>query len=182
MKWNVFLLSRPDGRFRMGEVVTGLFSKEKTYHTSPVGGGDGGGGGMSEELEKRVKHLEEGVANINNNVTILTTRSENFATKNEMVEMREGVRLETAKIREGLRDEMAETRERLRAEMAETREVLKIQMSELGAGLTLKMEGLRSGICIDLQKSMNSQIKWLISVVVGVMTLLIAVMAFIFNM
>ncbi|EGH2794918.1 hypothetical protein ID987_000788 [Salmonella enterica] len=112
---------------------------------------------MSEELEKRVKLLEEDVANINNNVAILTTRSENFATKIDMVEMREGVKLETIKIREGLR----------------------IEMSELRSGLTLEMSELRSGLCIEFQKSIRSQTIWLSSLVVGAMTLLVAVMAFI---
>lgn len=54
---------------------------------TPFGGGSGGGG-MAEDLEQRVKKLEEDVTEIRVNIATLTTRSENFATKSDISDLR----------------------------------------------------------------------------------------------
>lgn len=65
---------------------------------------------MNDDLERRVSCLESDVTEIKNNLITLTTRSESFATKSDVLEIREGLRLEMAESRQSLKSEMADLR------------------------------------------------------------------------
>ncbi|WP_423256881.1 hypothetical protein [Escherichia coli] len=98
--------------------------KEKAYNVSnnqETGSGNDGGDGMNDDLERRVSCLESDVTEIKNNLITLTTRSESFATKSDVLEIREGLRLEMAESRQSLKSEMADLRLSLIVEMDEHR-------------------------------------------------------------
>ncbi|MGA6677905.1 hypothetical protein [Escherichia coli] len=84
-------------------------NKVHTQQHAVFDGGDGGDG-MNGNLERRVGRLEGDVTEIKNNLITLTTRSESFATKSDVLEIREGLRLEMAESRESLKIEMANHR------------------------------------------------------------------------
>lgn len=62
---------------------------------------------MNDDLERRVSCLESDVTEIKNNLITLTTRSESFATKSDVLEIREGLRLEMAEHRTELQKSFA---------------------------------------------------------------------------
>ncbi|WP_370608032.1 hypothetical protein [Citrobacter meridianamericanus] len=73
-----------------GETVVELdsYRERELPKTPPFGGGGSGGGGMAEELQQRVKKLEEDVTDIRVNLATLTARSEHFATKSDISDLR----------------------------------------------------------------------------------------------
>lgn len=93
--------------------------------------------------------LESDVTEIKNNLITLTTRSESFATKSDVLEIREGLRLEMAESRQSLKSEMADLRQSLKVEMAEHR--------------------------TELQKSFANQTWLLTGIVLSAMAVLVAV-------
>ena len=104
---------------------------------------------MNDDLEQRVSCLESDVTEIKNNLITLTTRSESFATKSDVLEIREGLRLEMAESRQSLKSEMADLRQSLKVEMAEHR--------------------------TELQKSFANQTWLLTGIVLSAMAVLVAV-------
>ncbi|WHF80015.1 hypothetical protein [Escherichia coli] len=104
---------------------------------------------MIDDLERRVSCLESDVTEIKNNLITLTTRSESFATKSDVLEIREGLRLEMAESRQSLKSEMADLRQSLKVEMAEHR--------------------------TELQKSFANQTWLLTGIVLSAMAVLVAV-------
>ncbi|EOM7884585.1 hypothetical protein ACNCRB_002444 [Escherichia coli] len=126
--------------------------KENAYNVSNnqvTGSGNDGGDGMNDDLERRVSCLESDVTEIKNNLITLTTRSEAFATKSDVLEIREGLRLEMAESRQSLKSEMADLRQSLKVEMAEHR--------------------------TELQKSFANQTWLLTGIVLSAMAVLVAV-------
>ncbi|EEW3745515.1 hypothetical protein D9Z18_04310 [Escherichia coli] len=104
---------------------------------------------MNDDLERRVSCLESDVTEIKNNLITLSTRSESFATKSDVLEIREGLRLEMAESRQSLKSEMADLRQSLKVEMAEHR--------------------------TELQKSFANQTWLLTGIVLSAMAVLVAV-------
>ena len=104
---------------------------------------------MNDDLERRGSCLESDVTEIKNNLITLTTRSESFATKSDVLEIREGLRLEMAESRQSLKSEMADLRQSLKVEMAEHR--------------------------TELQKSFANQTWLLTGIVLSAMAVLVAV-------
>lgn len=104
---------------------------------------------MNDDLERRVSCLESDVTEIKNNLITLTTRSESFATKSDVLEIREGLRLEMAESRQSLKSEVADLRQSLKVEMAEHR--------------------------TELQKSFANQTWLLTGIVLSAMAVLVAV-------
>ncbi|EFV6097762.1 hypothetical protein V9V29_003443 [Shigella dysenteriae] len=115
---------------------------------------------MNDDLERRVSCLESDVTEIKNNLITLTTRSESFATKSDVLEIREGLRLEMAESRQSLKSEMADLRQSLKVEMADLRQSLKVEMAEHRT---------------ELQKSFANQTWLLTGIVLSAMAVLVAV-------
>lgn len=105
---------------------------------------------MNDDLERRVSCLESDVTEIKNNLITLTTRSESFATKSDVLEIREGLRLEMAESRQSLKSEMADLRQSLKVEMADEHRT-------------------------ELQKSFANQTWLLTGIVLSAMAVLVAV-------
>ncbi|PWW04617.1 hypothetical protein [Mangrovibacter plantisponsor] len=99
-----------------------------------------------QNLGLRVGKLEVDVADIRVNLAALTTRSEQFATKSDITELRGELRAEMGELREELRAEMGELREELRGEMGELREELRGEMGELREELRGEMAAMRGEI------------------------------------
>ena len=70
--------------------VHDLFSSDKEWADTldEDGDGAGGGGGMTDNLERRVEKLEDGVADIKLDLVRLTERSEQFTTKSDLSELK----------------------------------------------------------------------------------------------
>jgi hypothetical protein len=99
----------------------------------------GGGGGGMDNLERRVTALEEDVKVIRNDLTTLMVRSESFATKADISE---------------IRTEMATLRGELKAEMS-------AQSGELNTALATQSGNLKT----ELQKAINKQTLLLLTVI-----------------
>ncbi|MGU0160017.1 hypothetical protein ACVXHB_03235 [Escherichia coli] len=136
----------------MLHIFRGSEKKENAYNVSNnqvTGSGNDGGDGMNDDLERRVSCLESDVTEIKNNLITLTTRSESFATKSDVLEIREGLRLEMERSRQSLKSEMADLRQSLKVEMAEHR--------------------------TELQKSFANQTWFFTGIVLSAMAVLVAV-------
>ena len=137
-------------------------------------GGDRGGG-MTENIEPRVRKLENDVAVISHNLAVLTVRSESFAThadvanvRTEMATMRGeltermtfmggefkgefiSLRGEMALMRGELKEEMASLRGELKEDMASLRGELKDNMSSLRGELKEEIASLRGELKGDI--------------------------------
>lgn len=65
-----------------------MTSEAPTKETPTDFGGGNGGGGMLDKLEKRVDTIEKDTHQIKLDLAVLTTRSENFATKADIESIR----------------------------------------------------------------------------------------------
>lgn len=89
-----------------------------------------------DNLDKRVTALEEDVKVIRNDLTTLMVRSENFATKADISD----IRTEMAESRGSIKQEMAAQRGEIKAEMAALRGELKTAILESQQFLLKEME------------------------------------------
>jgi hypothetical protein len=121
---------------------------DDTIHgKGPRGPGDGGG---MDNLEKRVTNLEGDVKVIREDLTTLTVRSESFATKADVAD----IRAEMAEMRGELRTEMAELRGELRSEMSK-------QYGEINTALSTQSGNLKT----ELLKAVNKQTVLLLTII-----------------
>lgn len=112
--------------------------------TPSHGGGDGGG--RMENLDKRVTNLESDVKVIRNDLTTLMVRSENFATKADVSD----IRTEIATLSGSLRTEIAEQGGSLRSELAELSGSLRSELAQQGGSLRSEMAELRGEIKTEM--------------------------------
>lgn len=129
-------------------------------------GGDGGGG-MTENIEPRVRKLENDVAVISHNLAVLTVRSERFATHADVANVRTEMATMRGELTErmtfmggefkgefiSLRGEMALMRGELKEEMASLRGELKEDMASLRGELKDNMSSLRGELKEDMAAS-----------------------------
>ncbi|WP_353613272.1 hypothetical protein [Mangrovibacter phragmitis] len=121
-----------------------------------------------QNLGLRVGKLEVDVADIRVNLAALTTRSEQFATKSDITELRGELRAEMGELREELRGEMSELREELRGEMSELREELRGEMGELRgemAAMRGEINGFRGEFSGMLHKAIHKQTVLVLTIV-----------------
>lgn len=121
-------------------------ASDTLYVNDVLSGGDGGGG-MSEDLGKRVTRLEDCVADIKTHMATLTTRSENFATKADVI----GIRVEMAGLGGNLKQEITVVRCELKSDLADFR--------------------------TDFQREMRTQTTWLCGAVITAMGVFAGVIA-----
>lgn len=114
------------------------FPRDRIVRDNPNRTGGPGGGGM-DNLERRVTALEEDVRVIRNDLTTLMVRSESFATKADISD----IRTEIAALRGELRTEMS-------TQGGELRTVMSTQSGELRT---------------ELQKAINKQTLLLLTVI-----------------
>jgi|GEM_PF-1503784 len=126
-------------------------------------GGDGGGG-MTENIEPRVRKLENDVAVISHNLAVLTVRSESFATHADVANVRTEMATMRGELTErmtfmggefkgefiSLRGEMALMRGELKEEMASLRGELKEDMASLRGELKEEIASLRGELKGDI--------------------------------
>ncbi|PXM41905.1 hypothetical protein DMT39_14790 [Klebsiella variicola] len=72
-----------------------------------------GGGGMSDNLEKRVEKLEDGMSAVKLDLVRLTERSEQFVTKADLSELKGELKAEML----GLRSEISNTKNELKLDI-----------------------------------------------------------------
>ncbi|WP_051691265.1 hypothetical protein [Mangrovibacter sp. MFB070] len=128
-----------------------------------------------QNLGLRVGKLEVDVADIRVNLAALTTRSEQFATKSDITELRGELRAEMGELRGELRAEMGELREELRGEMGELREELRGEMGELRgemgelrgemAAMRGEINGFRGEFSGMLHKAIHKQTVLILTIV-----------------
>lgn len=110
-----------------------------------------------QNLGLRVGKLEVDVADIRVNLAALTTRSEQFATKSDITELRGELRAEMGELREELRGEMSELREELRGEMGELRGEMAAMRGEIN--------GFRGEFSGMLHKAIHKQTVLVLTIV-----------------
>lgn len=138
--------------------------RELALPETPIHGG-GDGGGRMDNLEKRVTSLEGDVKIIRNDLTTLMVRSENFAAKADISD----IRTEISTLSGVLQTEAAEQGGSLRAEIAELRGELKTEMAVLRGELKAAMAESQQSIIKAIEE--KSRWKWgtvFIPLVVGV--------------
>ncbi|EMP2223023.1 apolipoprotein A1/A4/E family protein [Enterobacter hormaechei] len=107
--------------------------------------GGGGGSGM-DNLDKRVTALEEDVKVIRNDLTTLMVRSESFATKADISD----IRTEMAEYRGSIKQEMAESRGSIKQEMAAQRAEIKEEMAAQRGEIKEEMAAHRGEIKAEM--------------------------------
>lgn len=89
--------------------VHDLFSSDKEWTDTLDEDGDGaGGGGMTDNLERRVEKLEDGVAGIKLDLVRLTERSEQFVTKTDLSELKGDLKSEIIGLKGDIKASIAE--------------------------------------------------------------------------
>lgn len=139
----------PQPKDKGGDVLLWPKGYNKSQRNTEDSDGSGGGGGM-DNLEKRVTNLEGDVKVVREALTTLTTRSEGFATKSDVSD----IRTEMAEMRGDLRKEMAELRGEIKAEMSK-------QYGELNASLATESGNLKS----ELHKAITKQTVLLLTII-----------------
>ena len=91
---------------------------------------------------------------------------QNFATKRDIVELRDGLRGEIFQFRTELKSEIETLRQETRTEFAK----LRTEMAELRAELKGEMAQLRA----DLTDKIDTSFRWLIGIQVGIAGILLA--------
>ncbi|WP_125289088.1 hypothetical protein [Erwinia sp. 198] len=135
-------------------------------------GGDGGGG-MTENIEPRVRKLENDVAVISHNLAVLTVRSESFATHADVA----NIRTEMATMRGELKEEMASLRGELKGDIVSLRGELKGDIVSLRGELKSDIVSLRGEIHETLQKAINKQTVLLLTIIPATLAAIAAVAA-----
>ncbi|QXZ18274.1 hypothetical protein [Lelliottia amnigena] len=126
---------------------------------TPAFGGNGGGG--MDNLDKRVTALEEDVKVIRNDLTTLMVRSENFATKADISD----IRTEIAESRGSIKQEMAAQRGEIKAEMAALLGELTTEMATLRGELKTEMSTQSGTLKTELQKAITTQTVLLLTII-----------------
>lgn len=106
----------PARRLRLCNEDDALRHYEDGTMYAKTGGSDGGG--TMDNLEKRVTNLEGDVKVIREDLTTLKVRSENFATKSDVSD----IRIEMAELRGDLKSEMAALRGDLNTAIVESKQ------------------------------------------------------------
>lgn len=73
-----------------------------------------GGGGMSDNLEKRVEKLEDGISSVKLDLVRLTERSEQFVTKADLAELKGELKSDLSELRGELKSEISNTKSELK--------------------------------------------------------------------
>ena len=135
---------------------------------------------MTENIEPRVRKLENDVAVISHNLAVLTVRSESFATHADVA----NVRTEMATMRGELTEritfmggEFKGDIVSLRGEMASMRGELKEEMASLRGELKGDIVSLRGEIHETLQKAINKQTVLLLTIIPATLAAIAAVAA-----
>ncbi|EOG5685219.1 DUF1640 domain-containing protein, partial [Salmonella enterica] len=68
--------------------IRGDINSDLNDDSSFSGGGGDSGGGMLDQLERRVERLEGDTLTIKDKLTALSVRSESFATKSDLAELK----------------------------------------------------------------------------------------------
>ncbi|EAA1522089.1 hypothetical protein ACK1W8_002194 [Salmonella enterica] len=89
-----------------------------TEHDTKFHGGDGGGG-MSSDLEKRVERLEGDALIIKDKLTALSMRSEFFATKSDLAELKGELRSDLSQVKGEMKSDLAALETKLTVHMVQ---------------------------------------------------------------
>lgn len=127
--------------------------QEKSRHS---GGNDGGNG--VDDLRKRVERTEENITQIKIDLAKLTARSEEFATKSDLL---------------SLRAEMKDEISSLRAEISSGKIELKSETSSVKSELQKEM--------ISIHKEIANQTKWIAGTMIGIATIALAIAKYLFG-
>ncbi|EBK3087226.1 DUF1640 domain-containing protein [Salmonella enterica] len=103
------------------------------------GGGGDSGGGMLDQLERRVERLEGDTLIIKDKLTALSVRSESFATKSDLAELKGELRYDLAQVKGGMSADLAQVKGGLSADIAELKSELKSDMSSLETRIMVNM-------------------------------------------
>ena len=171
-------LNEPTGNIPQVKDVPLVFPEDRIVRENPnKTGGPGDGGGM-DNLERRVTGLEEDVKVIRNDLTKLMVRSEVFATKAEISDLRGEIKTDMTSLRGELKTEMAGLRGEIKTDMASLRGELKTEMAELRGELKAELVETKLSILNAIEE--KSRWKWgsvFIPLGVGVMGVLATLLA-----
>lgn len=133
-------------------------SDDTKYHEEPhYGGGNGGDDGM-DDLRRRVERTEENIAQIKIDLAKLTTRSEEFATKSDLLSLR-------AEMKDGISS--------LGAEISSGKVELKSETSSVRSDLQKEM--------ISIHKEIANQTKWIAATMIGTTSIALAIAKYLFG-
>lgn len=94
------------------------------------GGGGDSGGGMLDQLERRVERLEGDTLIIKDKLTALSVRSESFATKSDLAELKGELRYDLAQVKGGLSADIAELKSELKSDMSSLETRIMVNMMQ----------------------------------------------------
>lgn len=100
-----------------------------TEHNVSFSSGDGGDG-MGSDLEKRVERLEGDTLIIKDKLTVLSVRSESFATKSDLAELKGELRYDLAQVKGGLSADIAELKSELKSDTSSLETRIMVNMMQ----------------------------------------------------
>lgn len=119
--------------------IRGDINSDLNDDSSFSGGGGGSGGGMLDQLERRVERLEGDTLIIKDKLTELSIRSETFATKSDLAELKGELRSDLVQVKGGLSTDLAQVKGGLSTDLAELKSELKSDISSLEVRMMANM-------------------------------------------
>ncbi|EDT7383041.1 DUF1640 domain-containing protein [Salmonella enterica] len=119
--------------------IRGDINSDLNDDSSFSGGGGGSGGGMLDQLERRVERLEGDTLIIKDKLTELSIRSETFATKSDLAELKGELRSDLVQVKGGLSTDLAQVKGGLSTDLAELKSELKSDISSLEVRMMVNM-------------------------------------------
>ncbi|EOG3166454.1 hypothetical protein ACK827_004808, partial [Salmonella enterica] len=108
------------------------------------------GGGMLDQLERRVERLEGDTLTIKDKLTALSVRSESFATKSDLAELKGELRYDLAQVKGGLSADLAQVKGGLSADLAQVKGGLSADLAQVKGGLSTDIAELKSELKSDM--------------------------------
>ncbi|EAP3755784.1 DUF1640 domain-containing protein [Salmonella enterica] len=113
---------------------------------------------MLDQLERRVERLEGDTLIIKDKLTVLSVRSESFATKSDLAELKGELRYDLAQVKGGLSADLAQIKGELSADLAQVKGGLSTDLAELKSELKSDISSLEARMMVNMMQAIsNSQ-------------------------
>lgn len=159
------------GMSQLRMVYSKEFDDTKAHEVPSHGGGGNGGNGM-DDLKKRVERTEDNIAQMQIDLAKLTTRSEEFATKSDLLSFVTELKSEISGVRSELKDETSSVKSELKGEISSFSSELKGELSALKSEL--------KDSAASFHKEIASQTRWMIGTMLVIAGLALTAAKFIF--
>ncbi|EMD3276983.1 DUF1640 domain-containing protein [Salmonella enterica] len=111
---------------------------------------------MLDQLERRVERLEGDTLIIKDKLTELSIRSETFATKSDLAELKGELRSDLVQVKGGLSTDLAQVKGGLSTDLAQVKGGLSTDLAELKSELKSDISSLEVRMMVNMMQAINN--------------------------